>query len=512
MGLGQMPVKEIADGRYQLQLGKSGDQQKFMLGRDQAQATIRGAYIESVYRQTNAKIHVGWIEPMLSICKAIAKGEPEYTLDTTNLEPVEVVFALDELQRHLPIIKIVPSIPAKEIDGRLQWRNRIAQAMNFLGSVAHLGKVEVGSEPIKGTLHSAFNDYIEKHIKAENIDPKTRRLTNYGELRILRVKRFIRDLPNHQLSVMNFDKCDEALRFYKNRPANKRTGKPVSVKDAQHCIKELRRFFRWLDVRDNGWEMPRGLMDQTYRVALMDEEKKLSAFVKVTYTVDQLATIARHCTPMDRMMLFVGLNCAMGAAELGRITTDEIVLGQPHPHAERLGMGSEPADYIRNNRRKAVVFGEWRLWPETVSVIQWGMARAKNLGTDVLFCANTGSPMYNEMNRNPQQNFANTWSDIIKRVRKSHPDFPYLPFGSLRDTLPDLVRQKFDGELASMLVSHGSPFKGDNLLECYSNKPYGRLHSAVMSLRETFLPVLTAPSAYTSQSKRYRAIEGDSTT
>ena len=96
---------------------------------------------------------------------------------------------------------------------------------------------------------------------------------------------------------------------------------------------------------------------------------------------------------------------------------------------------------------------------------------------------------------------------LLGRVQKSHPDFRRLPFGSLRDTLPDLMRHRFDDELASMCLAHGTPFRQDNLLECYGNKPFGRLHKALREMEAVMAPVFqAAPADPTEERKTYLPI------
>lgn len=77
-----------------------------------------------------------------------------------------------------------------------------------------------------------------------------------------------------------------------------------------------------------------------------------------------------------------------------------------------------------------------------------------------------------------QAAFANAWDALIKRVQKHVKGFRKLPFGTLRDTVPDMLRHTHSDELASLAVSHGSPTKSDKLLDCYGDKPHGRLHEA----------------------------------
>ncbi|AMV40158.1 hypothetical protein [Planctomyces sp. SH-PL62] len=205
----------------------------------------------------------------------------------------------------------------------------------------------------------------------------------------------------------------------------------------------------------------------------------LSVITKRVYSAEQLATINKHATPTERLLLYLGLNCAMGAAEGGRLARGDILLGHRHEYAERLHFSSTVEDsFVRLLRSKTEVFGEWLIWPETARMLRWRLERSRNIGSELLLVSEEGMPWYREHETNAQYHFANVWTRLLKRVRKSDPEFPILPFGMLRDTLPDLLRHRESDDLASLCLAHGQPFQGDNLLECYGNRPFGRLHDA----------------------------------
>ena len=60
-----------------------------------------------------------------------------------------------------------------------------------------------------------------------------------------------------------------------------------------------------------------------------------------------------------------------------------------------------------------------------------------------------------ETAKNPQYKFANLWTDVTEKLKETDETFPKYPFGSLRDTLPDELRQTTDDELASLALAHG---------------------------------------------------------
>ena len=77
----------------------------------------------------------------------------------------------------------------------------------------------------------------------------------------------------------------------------------------------------------------------------------------------------------------------------------------------------------------------------------------------------------------------------MDRVREKHPDFPRLPFGSLRDLLPSILRRDYSDEIASLAVQHGE-VSDDDLLNAYANLPFKRLFEATRDLRDYFAPFL----------------------
>jgi hypothetical protein len=280
-------------------------------------------------------------------------------------------------------------------------------------------------------------------------------------------------------------KIEELVAYWRNRPTTKRKTRS-SISNADNHLTELFRFLDWLDGCEKyHWSLPKGTKKISRKVEKFQHEKKLTAVTKVVYSPEQLATINATATDRERLALYLGLNCAMGAAELGRLLVSDFYLGEAHPYPQKLRIESTAADnYLRYFRPKIEVFGEWSLWPETVELVTWAIARAKNIGSELIFCRETGRPLYDETTKKPDAGFANLWSDCRKRSGIKLK----LPFGSLRDTLPDYLRAEHDSELASLCLTHGTPGV-DQLIDCYSNKPWGCFHEALKASRAYYAPV-----------------------
>ena len=453
-----------------------------------------------------------WYPLTLSFADQIIAGHPTITLPRTPRDSAtEYAKSFNRIQRAFPFLLFVPAEPDEYRGGveanKRRIEKKIADDFEFQIRQGVLAE-KVVVQTVRGTLYQALDAY------SENVDRTGERLKSgvlkpSQQLRKERIKRFKVNHANVPLALLNLEQCSEMVSYWRNRPETKR-GTRSSRDNCRHHISELFRFFRWLDSTELfEWEMPRGLAGTPRRIAKFEDERSLSAVTKHTYTIEQLAILNRHATPLERLALYVGLNCAMGAAELGRLLIDDVILKRSHPFKDRLKFESSDGDsFIRYFRPKTDVFGEWLLWGPVADFLPWGVERAQRIKSNVLFVSEDGNPLYVEDSKNAQSGFANQWYDLLKRVRKSEPSFPSLPFGTLRDTLPDLLRQNFQGgdELASLCLCHGSPSKTDKLLECYSNKPFGRLHRAIREVFEQFAPIFEIDSP-TNGRKHYLPIK-----
>lgn len=531
-------LRPDAEGRYRPYLGWkfSEDgvrrQHRFNLGSDRKEAEARMARLRELWAETEK---LGGDEPIwapfpLYAANLIAKGiykipYPFYpeTVEQVDDPVAEYAQVIHVMREQFPSLDLVPAEPQLYAEGiRRNEAIKNQELKRLEGDLRDLGVVTPQSplpeQLISGRLHEALDAYAEHDVKKHNVKPGTDQLTLYGNLRLERVERFKDHHPDIPLSSLNYDACEEMIRHWRQRPPHKKSGKPTGKDNARHHISELDRFFDWLDQTNRfAWTKPRGIERIDRKLRETDEERarKLSAIQKDTYSVEELAVLNRHATPVQRLLLYLGLNCAMGAAELGRLRLCDFILFHKHEHASRLDFSSSEADsFLRCLRAKTTVFGEWLLWPETVQMVEWGIARRKKIrgsGPDAfLIVSESGAPWYSEGSKNPQVRFTNVWNDLIRRVRKEkeHKSFRRLPFGTLRDTLPDIIRHRFGDELASLCVAHGNAFRGDSLLDCYTNKPFGRLHKAIRELHEHFASMFTAaPSDPTAQPrKRYTSL------
>jgi hypothetical protein len=503
-----------------------GKQCRFNLGRDKKEAERRYHKIQELYEQdcsASGKEH--WSIRGLGLAKAIAKGEQRYEVfppghqDLPNSrqphEPHDYFQRTERLRQQYPSVEVMPADPEKykaSAEANEDYVSRVVREKmaeleeRLLGEAAISGKGKLPNRLISGSLHEAMNAYEQSDIRRHNVEPDGS-LSAFGFKRLDRVKLLKERHKDVPLYSLNFDSCDAMIAYWENRPQKREGEEIMAEKSCQNVIKELRRFFRWLDATDQfRWEMQRSLNFRRVKIKRLAHERKLSALSKEVYSVEELATLNKYATPLERLALLVGLNCAMGAAEAGRLVMEDIHQSEAHPYGRQLGIASSKEDsWIRFLRPKTQVFGEWYIWPETLTILQWGMARAQKYGSDILFCSEKGKPLYRG-NTNPQQRFHNLWNHLVERVQKHERGFRYLPFGTLRDTIPNILRERLNGGevLASMATAHGCPYKGDNLLDCYSNKPWARFHKALRKLHQHFKPVFKATDDPTYD-RRHRA-------
>lgn len=498
-------MKPSANG-YVAQIGYSNikrkGQPKFYLGHDKQQANIRRAYVEQVWNAAARmmKEQAFWPPDLLQIARAVSKGEQSIVLDFSFAPATSAdLFAQmrDSYQQEFPFIKLELSqeveaeateyFKPKALAQLVKAKKELDHASRF-GRIAGM-KIVQGQDGLallnagKGTFFDAIDKYCEA-CRLENVKPGSKQITLYGAKKIERASSWKFDFENTDLILFGIDRCKQMFDYFRNRPTSRYSKKPISTESARNMLKEVRRFLRWLDMSPLGWRMPRGLESMRFKIARLPQDNVVEAVIKPIYTSSELGVIWKGATQMERLMIVLGLNCSFGAAEMGRLKIDNCYMHKKHPFADKIELESTKADcWIKTRRPKTNVFGEWWLWPQTIELVQWAIDRAKAIGTDILLTTDEGRPLYEDSSMtNPQVRFANKWLYLVKVKAKSESKLPVLPFGSLRDTLPTVIRHRYTGELASLQLAHGKPVKGDDLLRCYTENPYGRLHRALREL------------------------------
>lgn len=497
-------LKHDANGDIRPYIGwrDDGKQPRFNLGKDMTEAEWRYAAIQRLYndncRDSGREV---WSPRALAYAKEVAAGRKVIEFPAPPPQDrgavIEYQQGLEQYRQMFPSLVIAPADPIVFGESVKQNQDYVAARLKELNEeLKSKGAIPstdaLPGRMITGTLHEALDEY-RKMIERDGERLPSGLLKHTHRKRLDRVKWFKNHHEDVPLYRLNFDVGSSMIAYWRKRPPTKKKAN-CSRSFAKHQAGELSRFFRWLDQTDHfQWMMPRGLGTVSKKIAKFDSEKKTSPVSKLVYTPEQLALLNKHATPLERLCLYCGLNFGMGQSELGRILISDVLLNHQHEYTKHLRFTSNKKDnWIRMNRPKTDVFGEWRVWPEVVVMLKWAIERAKTFGSHNLFLRPDGRLMFDESFAKPESPFTNLWDDFIERVQGRERNIPKYPFGVLRDTLPNFLRQEHGDDMATICLAHGRPANADTLLECYANKPFGRFHTLLPQVRKVFKCVFDA--------------------
>ena len=324
------------------------------------------------------------------------------------------------------------------------------------------------------TLHQALDDY-RRSIEASSGG----QLRPYDQHRLAKVstlKAHSADLP---LASLTFTECSSLVDYWRNR-LNSRTGKPFARKSAMMLVSELARFLRWMDRSDEcDWRLPRAFDLLDLSVRRLESDRVRSLCRRQSYTVPELSLLSQCATAEDRLLLLLSMNCGMNAAGLLRLRITDFLFDHEHEDAERIGLSSdERHSFLRFVRPRTDQFFEWILWPETVVVVRQAVDRSRSLDIETLFVTKDGRPLPRDDDRDPGACLRNRFRRIVSRVQKDRPEFPSLPFGTLRRSMAELIRRTATSEITGLYLGHGGKPEFDSC----RHRPFGELHRALMEI------------------------------
>jgi len=475
-----------------------------------------------------------WDGESLWIAKQLAAGNVQIVVERASPWDESTYFQfIRRLAEKYPFVHFVPENWDAYNEG-LRWAEGIVQPV--LERVGLSGPtVNIESEASK-PLHKALDAYIA-FIEKTDLEPTPDgpSLTPFGSLKVEQAKRLKQRHSDRPLSKLDYDGCQELLDYWRMRPLTNdkriKKARPMARKTCENHVSELMRFFRWLRrQKEFGWRKPEDFDELLTGVKDMQEERTEILHTQVrVYLPDELAILNKYATPLERLLLLLGLNCGFKGAEQGTLLLDHVFLDTPHPNARYLKdiqkYECRTGDrFILYKRNKTKVYGEFLLWPQTIELLRWAAERQARICSErALTCRNLlitdrGTLFYRLTSgkKNQSQIFGNKWDAWIKRIRKDHADFPDYSFSSLRDTASDMVRHVSDGEISSVFLLHGQPVKSDDLLEIYTNRPFGKVFDALRQLEQDLKKVFDAVpqgvveqpmQQYTPLSKREMVLE-----
>lgn len=316
-----------------------------------------------------------------------------------------------------------------------------------------------------GTLQEALRKYDEyvKQQQPENFD------------RHSKIKQLIDRHDDVALAMLNIDQCRKLIDYWRAKPPRHDGSGNYSAKRSREQLRELDTFFEHTHISsDFAWRMPNDLA-LLKRTVTKDNAKSIDKMSIEEFANDELKALLTAGDLAQRLIVTWCLNTAQRAAELGRVTWDDLYLNQDHPWRSQ-GLNVDAGDdWIGFLRPKSDVLGWWRLWPETVALIQERKPEAERLlgrkvkDTDRLILTKSGLPMYKDNSKNAQSKFAK----LFNALRTSAKIESELPLGTLRNQLSNwIATEKKDAVASSVALCHGVPRKDDKLLFAhYSNRP-----------------------------------------
>ena len=547
-----------ATGRWCAKLGrkktKSGkaDGHKFRFTEDLKESERRKLRIQQLWDRLIEKHGSGyeWIEQDLDVALAMAEGKNEVPFSVEQLAPLAVarlqpprlrsqprLYAneLARLQEAYPEVTIVPDDTELAERGRQQLTSAAEASIAF---ERHF--LVEGNRPNTGgaTVAQALDAY-EAYVKATMLVApdleeglEGRRLSDSGQSYLKQIGQVrvhnAEQLP-WSISRLTFQGCDAMLEVWRQRPPKKDGSGMMQIKTCEEHAKLLKRFFRWLSKSDDfDWTKPNDFDELSLAIHRTNLDKSARITVgarKVkTYTVEELKVLNQYAIPVERFLLLCGLNLGFKRMECATLRVGEIHLHTIHDNAKYIDfVFSEEDSFVRRLRTKTEVYGEWILWSLTVQALQWVLNRRRNqthitkgdgTGREIpisptsLVLLNDSGHSFTKPTEsgNPNHQITAAWTRLLKRIRKDkdNENFPWLPHESLRDTASDWIREEFSGEIAELFLAHGSPLGAKSLVECYTNKPFGKLFKALRWLEAKLKPMFdaTPPNPFPEERKK----------
>lgn len=329
------------------------------------------------------------------------------------------------------------------------------------------------------TLHAALDAYAEQIGNQAGLVTAA---TIAGRRMVVGLlKQFHDDIP---LAQIDLTACVDMIHLWKSCPMNQKTGKRYAASTAAKVLSELIRFFYWLDMSDQfQWTAPTHFGQVSRRACRLPSDRR--PVHREEFTEEHLAILYRHAAPMQRLMLCLAMNCGLRAAEMGRLDRSNIITDGSDDLMNDLLPGEGILRFVRS---RTGAYCEWLLWPETVEAAKWAIARADELGSDLLFVSDKGAPLWKETSRTPASGFAHLWHRLLKTVEGQ--GVPKLPLGTLRTQMAERVRREHGDEVARLYLCHVS---SDRII-C-PVKRFWRLHEALRKLRTSLAGVSDAQTS-----------------
>jgi hypothetical protein len=483
-------------------------QHKFYLGRDEPRARLANLRLEQLWDEVSQRWEREkeialyptdrpvWDEITLPIAEAVRNGDAVARISLpvpfSAMVPESPLIGdwLDKLQSDITVVKI------EVRDETVQQHSEAflkRQGQRLLEMGQRMLHKQAGGE----TLHAALDRY-STWIKARYVNHE-KKPTAWAGTQGRQIAFLRQHLPDCPLLDLGAERIEELIDVIRLRPQT-RAGTPVSVSWTQNCLKQFRNLLRWLNRSPEfAWRRPVDLELARVHIPTTSAEKSARARSSQveTYTLEELGTLWKHAGPFNRLLLLLGLNCGFGRAEIASLEMAEVFVRCQHPHAAEVGCKTSADDsWIMRVRQKTGVYGEFKLWPETVDAIEWWLRERKNIDVErhtTTLLVNGNGQRFDTPTKGNHTNFQipNRWFALTERIRKVEPGFRMLSFNKLRKTAGNLIRLGAGGEIAAVFLCHGTPVRADVLLDVYTNRPFVKVFEAIDNLGQRLRPLWT---------------------
>jgi hypothetical protein len=344
-------------------------------------------------------------------------------------------------------------------------------------------------------------------IRNEYFDRDEQHVNDNGMTKIRQIKTLADQLPDRLLSTVDYQAVDEMFGHFRKRPISKRTARPMKRKSCQNYIGELARFFDWLDLSSEfSWRLPERYNRIKRKVDELDSDIADEAADIFTFGDEHLCLLYKYASPAERLFILLGLNCAFGVDQSGRLRINEV------------RMDSKPP-CIRRVRRKKKVLGKHYLWQHTCRLLEWTLDRRAQFAnadsSEFVILNQNGKPYWRKTSGgNRARDIPNHWNRLIDRIREDYPDFPKVGFNTLRDTSVNRIRAIAGQEIALVHATHKHHSPDENLRR-YSNAPWKKVFRAQRRLESKLSgvfesvpdPTVVPKQAYISLARREAILE-----
>lgn len=479
-------LKRTKRGDYRRGLGRTpdGKEVKFALGFDRGIAQKRMVAIlhlwEACCQTPQAVTESGkpaWDSRRLEAARLIAKGEQPVHPDQDDPAYQSIVVA---------------SRPGIEtpVDANEQYQAAILKlGRAFSPALNATGQPLVGQK-----LFEAMEQY-RIHIAKEYQDGSGS-ITDNGKTKQDQIRMIRSYLSDCDLGELDYHRCDELYMVFRRRPITKRYNQPMAYKTCQNLLGELTRFLIWLHKAiEFEWRKPEDFELIKKQPQDIDEDSEKESQPIPMWKLAELKTLWEYALPLERMLILLGLNCAYGADQVGRLRIHHVKFSE-----------KDGVSFIRRIRRKKKTLSVHALWDVTTQGLNWAIARRPETENDHVLLNQNGNPLWRlTKGGNRSQDIPNAWTRLLNRVQKDYSDFRRLPFNSLRDTSGDMIRRLAGGETASLHLAHKHQ-TGDENLGRYTN-PLRRRHAkAVLRLEEKVLTIFSGvPEPFPTEMRKVQS-------